>query len=345
MAGRVRLTAGRAQRTATRSVARAYGRIARSPAAFIAGPFRQVPADLLLLGEDGDQTDDLMRASTPLPAWPADVASSTAAVPHVRPVRHSDCYVVVDGHEQLRAAYAQGQTALRVRVGRVPAWTPLQEQLLGMHWLEGRRELYQPVDAPEITRGDWVLVRQCADRFALMHEFLRERKLLPPRTTTYLDVGASYGWFVARMQQLGFDAHGIELDARAPRLAESLYGVPADHIHVGDCAETLRTYPPADVVSCLSVMHHFALGRGSCNADEFLDRLAAVTRRVLFFDTGESHEVWLRRQLPDWTAESIQAWLAAHPAFGEVVPLGTDNDDTGRFAGNYGRTLFACVRR
>jgi hypothetical protein len=94
----------------------------------------------------------------------------------------------------------------------------------------------------------------------------------------------------------------------------------------------------------MSVMHHFALGSGSCDADEFLDRLAAVTRRVLFFETGEAHETWLRRDIPDWTRENIHAWLRAHPAFDEVLPLGADGDGVGPFAGNYGRTLFACIR-
>jgi hypothetical protein len=328
----------------TRSLSRGYARVSASPIAALSGSFREVPAKHLLLG-DAAATDDLLGASTPLPEWPAALGTNRAAVPHVRPIRHSDCFLVVDGHDQLRAAYARGQTALRVRVGRVATWTPLQEELLGMNWLEGRRELYQPVDAPEIKHGDWQLVRRCDDRFTLMRDFLRDRDLLPPHTSTYLDVGASYGWFVGRMQELGFDAYGIELDERAPRLAQSLYSVPADHIRVGDCAEELCRRPPADVVSCLSVMHHFALGRGSCSADEFLDRLARVTGRVLFFDTGEGHEIWLRRELADWTPGRIEEWLAAHPAFAEVVSLGTDTDDTGPFAGNYGRTLFACVRR
>ncbi len=328
----------------TRSLSRAYSRVGRSPVAALSGSFREVPADRLLLG-DAASTDDLLGASTPLPDWPADLATESATVPHVRPIRHSDCFFVVDGHEQLRDAYTQGRSALRVRVGRVATWTPLQEELLGMNWLEGRRELYQPVEAPEIEHGDWQLVRRCDDRFALMRDFLRDHDLLSPQTNTYLDVGASYGWFVGRMQRLGLDAYGIELDERGPRLAQSLYGVPADHIRVGDCATELCTIEPVDVVSCLSVMHHFVLGRGSCSADEFLDRLVRVTQRVLFFDTGEGHELWLRRRLADWTPGRIEEWLAAHPAFTEVHNLGTDSDDTGSFAGNYGRTLFACVRR
>jgi hypothetical protein len=76
-----------------------------------------------------------------------------------------------------------------------------------------------------------------------------------------------------------------------------------------------------------------------------LDRLAAVTRRVLFFDTGEAHEVWTQPHLGEWTPANIASWLTSHPAFDEVVSLGTDSDGVGRFAGNYGRTLFACVRR
>jgi hypothetical protein len=265
--------------------------------------------------------------------------------PVVRPVRDSDCFVVTRGHARLRARYDAGASMMRVRVSPVPAWTPLQEELRAMSWLESRRQLYQPVDAPEIRRGDWVLVRRCTDRFEMMHDFLAARGLLPPETSSFLDVGASYGWFVAQMQRIGFAARGHELDPRAPKLAHALYRLDPDHIHVGDCASELPRLGRFDVVSCLSVMHHFALGRGSCTADEFLDRLAGATARVLFFDTGEAHETWLARELPEWTVPNIHEWLAGHPAFAEVVRLGVDGDDAPPFEGNYGRTLFACVRR
>jgi hypothetical protein len=82
--------------------------------------------------------------------------------------------------------------------------TPLQERLLEVLWLKGRRELYQPIDAPEVA--EWVLVRRCSDRLAKMKKFLLAEGLMPPATSSYLDVACSYGWFVSKMQEAGFQA-------------------------------------------------------------------------------------------------------------------------------------------
>jgi len=65
---------------------------------------------------------------------------------------------------------------------------------------------------------------------------------------------------------------------------------------------------------------------------------------VLFFDTGEEHEAWMRGKLPGWTPEFVARWLRENTTFDEIVPLGRD-EDVATFPGNYGRTLFACVRR
>ena len=61
-----------------------------------------------------------------------------------------------------------------------------------------------------------------------------------------------------------------------------------------------------DIVSCFSVLHHYALGKGQMPAEEFIRKLDAMT--------------------------------------GSVRMLGTDQDGQGRYQGQYGRHLFACYR-
>lgn len=270
------------------------------------------------------------------------LADATGPI-HVRRVHTSDCYMVVSGHAAAAGAALRNEQTIDVILERTQMWTPLQEHLRAMSWLGGNVELYQPVDAPEVLNESWPLVRQCTDRFALMHEFLMARDLLPPTLDSYLDVGANYGWFVAQMAGLGFTASGMDMDPLARELAATLFGIDPERYTVGDSAEDLERSRQFDVVSCFSVAHHFALGRGSVSVDELRDRLAKVTRRVLFFDTGEAHEKWLGRDLPQWTPDFISKWLAA-AGFDEVVALGIDRDGHGPYEGNYGRTLFACVR-
>jgi hypothetical protein len=147
------------------------------------------------------------------------------------------------------------------------------------------------------------------------------------------------------MRDLGYAANGMERDPLAPPLGQAAYGLDPSAVMVGDCVELLRSAGRTwSVVSCFSLLHHFVLGRGSTSPEELLKLLDAATERVLFLDTGQEHEAWMRRSLRGWSPEHIARYLREHTTFGEIVDLGPDEDAVGRYADNYGRHLFACVR-
>ncbi|MFL6238684.1 MAG: hypothetical protein ACJ735_04210 [Actinomycetes bacterium] len=261
----------------------------------------------------------------------------------VAPVRASECFQVLDGHHRVAAAGVRGEQYVEVVAKWLPTTTPLQDLLGQMSWLEGSRELYQPVDAPEL-RKSWTQVRRCTDRRDKMLGFLAERSLLPPNTATYLDVASCYGWFVNEMNRAGFEGHGIERDPLGPRLGNIVYGLNDRLIRVGDAERLLPDEPRTDVVSCFSLLHHFVLGRASVDAAELVRLLDRVTRRVLFLDTGEGHEAWFRESLAGWDAAKVESFLRDHASFDEIINLGPDCDAVPPYEGNYGRHLFACVR-
>jgi len=259
------------------------------------------------------------------------------------PIRDSDCFQVIDGHHRLaRMAVSGGQKA-RARVKRFPVSTPLQDLLDEMSWIGGERELYQPLDAPEVAQS-WRTVRRCTDRLDSMAATIDELGVVPG-SSSYLDVASCYGWFVAQMSRRGFDATGVELDPRAPRLAAAAYGLDAERVHVGDAVEFLaRADRTWDVVSCFSLLHHFALGRGSIGPEQLVRLLDRVTGRVLFLDTGQAHEAWFRSSLPEWDSAYVARFLTEHGTFDQVIDLGPDEDGVPPYEGNYGRHMFACVR-
>jgi hypothetical protein len=258
----------------------------------------------------------------------------------VAPVRGSDHYQVLDGHHRLARAVVRGETTVRVVTKWLPVTTPLQDLLLRMSWLDGTKELYQPIHAPELERS-WTTVRRCTDRLEKMRKVLAERDI----TGSYLDVASCYGWFVAKMGELGFDAHGLERDPLAVPLGRAVYGLREDQIVTGDAVELLahedREY---DVVSCFSLLHHFVLGRASVGPEELVKLLDRATARVLFLDTGQENEAWFRTSLAGWNAETIAGFLRRHTTFDEIIDLGPDDDAHFPYADNYGRHLFACLR-
>ena len=214
---------------------------------------------------------------------------------------------------------------------------------MAMSWTEGIPQRYQPLDAPELAT--WPVVRRCDDRFALMQGFLAERGMLGDEPGTYLDLAACYGWFVRAYADLGFEAHGNEIDPLSTWLARDLFGVAPQRWHVGELTQYLRSVEtPFTVVSCLSLLHNYILEGGPESPEGLMRLIDRATAKVLFIDTGEAHEFWFRRTLQKWTPDYTARWLRENTTFDEVIALGTDSDAVPPFADNFGRTLFALVR-
>ncbi|MCR1783706.1 class I SAM-dependent methyltransferase [Nocardioides carbamazepini] len=288
---------------------------------------------------DVDAEDDA-EVGTPSPG---DLHSPPGQPVLVVPIAHSDCYQVLDGHHRVAQAAAVGAVTVPVRVRRGEVTTPLQDLLGRMSWLDGGRQLYQPVGSPELA-AHWPTVRCCVDRFEAMDALLR-RIVGPTLSGSYLDVASCYGWFVAEMGGLGFEAEGMERDPLGATLGRLVYGLDPARIRTGDAVRLLRgTRETWDVVSCFSLLHHFVLGRGSCDEVELVRLLDRATGRVLFLDTGQEHERWFRSSLRGWDPDHIRAFLREHTTFDQILDLGPDRDAVGPYADNYGRHLFACVR-
>ena len=260
----------------------------------------------------------------------------------VRAIRRSDYFEIVDGHHRVAHAWFRGERQVVVDIERGGSWTPLQQLLNGMSWLDGSAELYQPVPVPEVST--WSVVRMCTDRLDKMLKFLADEAIESPDGRRYLDVGSCYGWFVHEMGEHGWDARGIELDPTARRLGELVYGLDPTRITVGDCADALTDDHRADVVSCLSVLHHFALGKGSCSAEELLLQLDSATGTVLFLEIGQGHEEWFAETLTQWDEDFIERWILDNSSFRRIVRLGIDDDSVPPYEAHYGRMLFGCMR-
>src|SRR5207253_1010061 len=136
------------------------------------------------------------------------------------------------------------------------------------------------------------------DRFEMMSKFLEEHLEALPERPTYLDIACSYGWFVRAFGELGFDAHGVEIDWAAIEIGRRVYGLKEEQVTRSDAVRFLQNNPGSyDVVSCFSLLHHFVLNRGSITAVEMLNLIDRATKSVLFFDMGQEHEEWFRESL------------------------------------------------
>ncbi len=261
----------------------------------------------------------------------------------VQPVRFSNCYQVVDGHHRLAIQCARGASEASVLPVRSEVLTPIQSTVLDVVWTAGRRELYQPIDAPELQT--WPLVRRCSDRLEKMREFLRDEGIQASSGSSYLDVGSSYGWFVSQMLRLGFDACGVEMDPVSASIGPMAYGLDPARVHVMDSISFLRSNSKQfTVTSCFSVIHVFATGKKSISAEEFIRLVDLSTEKAMFIDTGQNHETWYRESLAQWDEDFIHDWLLRNTSFHRIERLGVDQDAVPPFEDSYSRMLFACTR-
>ncbi len=262
----------------------------------------------------------------------------------VRPIRDSSYYEVIDGNHRIALAYMKGETSIRARIyDKEPTYTPLQQLLLDSLWINKKKWLYQPVDSPELNEN-WKLVRKSKDRLILMKNFLKNIEGLK----SYLDIGSCYGWFLSQMKKEGFDVFGMDRDPFAVDIGQHVYDLDKSHVMLGDIGASLKQCVDEkksfDIVSCFSVLHHYALGKSSLSAQDFMQLIDKVTGKVLFFETGQDHESAFEGSLNGWNDDSIPKWIQQNSTFKKVIFLGKDKDNIPPFEGYYQRALYACTR-
>lgn len=252
-------------------------------------------------------------------------------------------YEVIDGIHRLAIAYAKGVEEIECIICERKTISYLQQLVLGNKWTPGQFLLYQPIEFPEFEK--FTLVRKCSDRFAMMERYLKAN--LPDfNGKIYLDLGCSYGYFLARMQSLGMKVYGVDDCANSIMLAQICYKIPKGRL-LGLSIENFFELNEEryDVVSLLSVLHHFLLKRGTISAEELIRKVDQITESVLFIDSGQNHEQWFQKSLPGWDEKKLVEWLKAHTTFNQISVLGADTDNIGIYSNNYGRTLIACSRK
>lgn len=159
--------------------------------------------------------------------------STSGMLPEVLPIRYSDCFQVKDGNHRLAIAYMKGAKACLVRVANNPQLTSLQQLLLEVSWNVNQRDLYQPIQSPEL--GDkWRLVRRCTDRFSMMKAFLSNHPLNKQTEKSYLDIACNCGWFVKAMQDEGYRAFGLEIDKAARIIGQSVFGLGEQQFYTSE---------------------------------------------------------------------------------------------------------------
>lgn len=271
-----------------------------------------------------------------------DTGYSKIKLPIVFKVYNSDKYEIFDGHHRLAINYLLNKKSKAIIIGKKKTY--LQKLILSVKQTKHRRDLYQSFVAPEFDMSKWNVIRNCYDRFNMMKDFLINKKILD-KNMKLIDLACSYGWFVNEFLKIGLDAYGIDRDKKALEVGWIVYNLDSNitkQVSIEDFInETNKQY---DITLFLSVLHHYALNMEQISEKEILKLVDRITRKVLFMDTGQSHEKWFSKKLSLWNDEYIINLIKKNTSFKEVFILGKDDDNRSPYKGNYNRTLFACTK-
>lgn len=258
----------------------------------------------------------------------------------VRQIKDSDLYEVIDGHHRVAMDAVLGRSSLHAYViGE--AFSGIQKKLLKVN-MTNSKELYQPVEKATVER--WPTIRNCQDRFGMIETFLKkaESKL---ENLKLIDIACSYGFFVKAFSGLEIKTKGLEIDKNSIEIGKISYGLSEkDYIQQPLQEYLKKTDDQFDIVCFFSILHHFGLkkdfGGGGVNLQELVKMVDKITKKYLFLDSGQNHEYWFKDTLSNWDDEFIVKLIMENSSFTSFEKLGTDNDNVGKYFGNYNRSLF-----
>lgn len=124
---------------------------------------------------------------------------------------------------------------------------------------------------------------------------------------TVLDVGCARGLLVQAFTVQGVDAHGVDISTHA---VESAHEDVRDRLSVASATEPIQGR--YDLVTCIEVLEHMS----PADAQVAIDRLTAVTDRVLFSSSPEDHDE--PTHINTNPGEQWAAWFAERGFFRRV---------------------------
>lgn len=80
----------------------------------------------------------------------------------------------------------------------------------------------------------------------------------PKQDTIVLDIGCSVGTFAIECAKMGFNAHGVDFDEHAIKIANRLSVEEGAHaqFYVMDVSDWTREFPPVDIAVCADIFEH-----------------------------------------------------------------------------------------
>jgi hypothetical protein len=158
---------------------------------------------------------------------------------------------------------------------------------------------------------------------------------IPPRSKTLLDIGAHWGYFCHRFEEMGLQCTAVENDLEAISFLKTLKEASHKTFTIAPLSifDFVRKENSFDVVLALNVFHHFLKTREDYN--RLVALLQVLKTPVLFFEPHLPHEEQMRDAYRNFAPDEFARFVALAGGFSHITHLGTSED---------GRSLYKLSR-
>jgi len=185
--------------------------------------------------------------------------------------------------------------------------------------------------------------RPCDDRMAVIDEQLKDIN-----AGSFMDVGSQFGYFVYAMAEKGLVSFGIELSPDSVWLSKKIGEINkisnCGFLNIDVTPESVKSLPAVDIVSCMSVYHHWVRNNDFNYADKIMDSLCSRARKAIVFDTGQNDEIAPWASSLNFMGDDPKIWIEKYlksKGFSSVKYLG---EFTASHVSETPRHLFVAIR-
>ncbi len=237
--------------------------------------------------------------------------------------RHGD-YIFADGRHRLCIAKILGLDRVPVKVSRRhKRWVALRRDIQ-MYIRQGGK-LYAPILHPDLSDLPSV---QGHERLELI------KPHLPAHPGRMLDIGAHWGYFCHRFEDLGYECTAVECNDLNTQFMERLRRAEDKHFRVVHGSVLDLNLPEAyDVALALNIFHHFL--KKEVLHQKLIKFLAKLDVRMMIFEAHRRTEPQMESSFRNYGPEAFARFVQSHGRFRTCTKIGDSPD---------GRPVFKLMR-
>jgi len=221
-----------------------------------------------------------------------------------------------DGRHRLAIAKILDVESVPVKITMVhEKWHRFRMEIMDYAEKRGGK-IYQRIRHPDLAA---VPARYGDERFNLL------KQALPKTGGVLLDIGAHWGYFCGRFEELGFDCIAVESSVKNAYFMEKIRRAENKRFKI-HCGSIFEYEPPGsiDVVLALSVFHHFLKDVGSF--EKLKGLLGRLNMQVMFFEPHVPGEPTMVGSYLDFDNEQFVEFILANSCLSSARCLGRAED-------------------